>query len=477
MSKLEYYNSQRIKNWSTRTEHNNSTNDVSSPRISYHKLLNRIYSRIIPPNSSVLEFGCGNGALISAIKPGRGVGVDFCKQPLSIAKQTYPDIEFFEGDVHTFSQLNETFEYIILSDLANDLYDVQKALENIKNYCHSETKIIFNIYSNLWSAPLALARKLGMAQPVLAQNWLTPDDMRNLIGLSDMETVKSWEEILLPLTIPGFDLLFNKILVKIWPFKYLALCNMVIARLKPENTTKQHSVSIVVAARNESGNIKDILDRVPVMGSGTELIFVEGGSSDDTYSIIESAIADYHRMPVKLMKQPGKGKGDAIRMGFDAATNDILMILDADLTVMPEDLPKFYDALVSGKAEFVNGVRLVYPMEDQAMRFINLLGNKFFSLGFSYLLDQPIKDTLCGTKVLYKTNYQKIADNRDYFGEFDPFGDFDLIFGAAKLNLKILDMPVRYQSRTYGETNINRWQGGWLLLRMLVVAARKLKFV
>lgn len=165
-----------------------------------------------------------------------------------------------------------------------------------------------------------------------------------------------------------------------------------------------------------------------------------------------------------------------MRLGYEKATGEILMILDADLTVPPEDLPKFYDAIASGTAEFANGVRLVYPMEDEAMRFLNMCGNKFFSILFSWLLNLPMKDTLCGTKVFTQETYQKIADNRSYFGDFDPFGDFDLIFGAAKLNLAIRDIPVRYRSRTYGEPQIDRWRDGMLLIRMSAFAAKKLKF-
>ena len=178
----------------------------------------------------------------------------------------------------------------------------------------------------------------------------------------------------------------------------------------------------------------------------------------------------------QVLKQTGKGKGDAVRLGFAHARGDVLMILDAELTVLSENLPRFYEALVSGRGEFINGVRLVYPMEAQAMRFFNLLGNKFFSLAFTWLLGQSVKDTLCGTKVLWKREYDLIAANRSYFGDFDPFGDFDLLFGAARLSLKIVDLPIRYHERTYGETNINRWRHGWLLLRMVMFAARRIKF-
>ena len=177
------------------------------------------------------------------------------------------------------------------------------------------------------------------------------------------------------------------------------------------------------------------------------------------------------------MRQPGRGKGDAVRFGFEKAEGDILMILDADMTVPPEDLERFYMMLVSRRGEFINGVRLVYPMEEQAMRFFNMLGNKFFSLAFSWLLGQPIKDTLCGTKVLWKRDYELLARNREYFGNFDPFGDFDLLFGAAKLNLKIVELPIRYRSRSYGDTNIDRWRHGWMLIKMVIFAAKRLKFI
>jgi len=165
-----------------------------------------------------------------------------------------------------------------------------------------------------------------------------------------------------------------------------------------------------------------------------------------------------------------------VRAGFAAATGDILMILDADMTVPPEDLPRFFDAIAKDKGEFINGVRLVYPMAEEAMRFFNLVGNKFFAAAFTWLQGQPIRDTLCGTKVLWRKDYDRLAANRTYFGDFDPFGDFDLLFGAAKLNLKILELPVRYQARRYGETNISRWRHGVLLLKMVVFAARRIKF-
>ncbi|MCL1915395.1 MAG: glycosyltransferase family 2 protein [Desulfovibrionaceae bacterium] len=233
---------------------------------------------------------------------------------------------------------------------------------------------------------------------------------------------------------------------------------------------------MVIPARNEAGNIENALLRTPEMGAGTEIIFVEGNSTDNTWESITEAIARHPERRCKALRQPGKGKGDAVRAGFAVAEGDILMILDADLTMPPETLPQFFEAIASNHGEFINGVRLVYPQEKEAMRFFNLVGNKFFSLAFSWLLGRPIKDTLCGTKVLSRANYLKIAANRAYFGDFDPFGDFDLLFGAARQNLKIVDLPVRYRERTYGETNISRWRDGFILLRMVLFALNRIKF-
>jgi len=291
--------------------------------------------------------------------------------------------------------------------------------------------------------------------------------------------IRHWPEILMPLPIPLLAPLANRWLVRFWPFNLLGLTNFIVARPRPrvDRVSEEPSVSVVVPARNEEGNIPQILRRVPRMGRETEIVFVEGHSTDNTYAAIERAIRERPDIPCRLLRQTGKGKGDAVRLGFVQARGEMLMILDADLTVPPETLPRFYEVLRTGKGDFANGVRLVYPMEKQAMRFLNLLGNKFFSLAFSWLLGQPVKDTLCGTKVLWRSDYERIAANRSYFGEFDPFGDFDLLFGAARLNLKIVDLPIRYRERTYGATNIQRWRHGLLLLQMVIFAARRLKFV
>jgi ubiquinone/menaquinone biosynthesis C-methylase UbiE len=444
----------------------------------YHRRLTQIYQSLVSPGQSVLELGCARGDLLAALNPGKGVGADFSEEMIEAARRRHPNLHFFQADAHAL-ELSEKFDVIILSDLVNDLWDVQTVLNKVCQLTTPRSRIIINTYSRLWEPTLNVAQWFGLAKPTLYQNWLTVEDIASLLNLADCEVIKQSKEILLPLPIPLLADLCNRYLVRLWPFKHLALTNFIVARLRPQPgaRAKRPSVSVIVPARNEAGNISDIFARTPHMGRGTELVFVEGHSRDSTYAAIETEIAAHPERCCQLLRQTGTGKGDAVRLGFARARGEMLMILDADLTVPPEDLPRFYEALDSGKGEFINGVRLVYPMEKQAMRFLNLVGNKFFSLAFSWLLGQSIKDTLCGTKVLWKRDYEAIAANRAYFGDFDPFGDFDLIFGAVKLNLKISDLPIRYRERTYGTTNIQRWKHGWLLLKMVVFAAKRLKFV
>ncbi|MFZ5910064.1 MAG: glycosyltransferase [Chloroflexota bacterium] len=440
----------------------------------YHRRLEEIYRFLVRPGQRVLEIGSGTGDLLAALQPAYGLGIDFSGEVIARARQHHPGLEFVQADAHDLPSIQGPFDVIIFSDTVNELWDVQQAFEQIRPLCGPRTRLILNFYSRLWELPLALAQELNLATPTLDQNWLTRQDVANMLNLAGFETIRAWQEVLWPLPLGGF---FNKFLARFWPFRELTLSNFVIARPQPERPRQQPTVSVIVPARNEAGNIHAIFGRVPQMGQRTELVFVEGHSRDDTYAVIERELAAHPPTPGLLLRQTGIGKADAVRLGFERASGDILMILDADLTVPPEDLPRFYEALVSGKGEFINGVRLVYPMEKQAMRSLNFLGNKFFSLAFSWLLGQPIKDTLCGTKVLWKADYEKIAANRSYFGDFDPFGDFDLIFGAAKLNLKIVDLPIRYRERIYGTTNISRWKHGLLLLRMVAFAARRIKFV
>jgi SAM-dependent methyltransferase len=445
----------------------------------YHARLVEVYRSVVMPGRRVLEIGCGRGDLLDSLQPSFGLGVDFSSRMVREAARRHPNLHFVQADAHALDLEGQTFDAVVLSDLVNDLWDVQLAFRQVARLTHPGSRVILNFYSRLWELPLEATRTLGLARPLLEQNWLTVADVDNLLRLADFEVTRRWDEILMPLRVPGLDTLANRYLARIWPLDQAALTHFVVARPAPDRLARTQAplVSVVVPARNESGNIAAIFERTPEMGRGTELVFVEGHSTDDTLTAIKREMARHPDRPALLLRQTGKGKGDAVRIGFERARGDVLMILDADLTVAPEDLPRFLDALLSGKGEFINGVRLVYPMQKQAMRFFNLLGNKFFSLAFSWLLGQSVKDTLCGTKVLWSADYRRIAAQRDYFGDFDPFGDFDLLFGATRLSLKIVDLPIRYRERTYGKTNIQRWRHGWLLLRMVLFAARRIKFI
>lgn len=460
-------------------EHRRVWNDAAGVKSwgqSYHRRLEEIYRFLVSPGKRVLEVGCGEGDLLASVAPANGVGIDFAERMIEVARANHPELRFIEGSIEK-ADIDETFDFIILSDVVNDLWDIRAVLDRCHQWCHPRTRLIVNLYSRLWQPILAAARRLSLARRVPTQSWVTKEDMNNFLRLADFEVLRNWPEVLWPLATPLMEPACNRFLVKLWPFRIAALTNFVVARPLKRQQQAQASVSVVVPARNEAGNIRTILEQVPELGNGTEIIFVEGGSTDGTFETVEREMKAFPERKVKLLRQSGQGKNDAVRLGFSLADGEILMIYDADVTVPPGDLRHFYDALACERGEFINGVRLVYPMEDQAMRTFNLIGNKFFSLAFSALLGQDIKDTLCGTKVMWREDYKRLEENRAYFGEFDPFGDFDLLFGAAKLNLRIVDMPVRYRERTYGSTNIHRWKHGWLLLKMVIFAARRIKFV
>lgn len=448
----------------------------------YHGAIASLYGFSIPPNASVLEIGSGNGDLLASLNPSYGLGIDISGEMVRHAAAKYPDLEFQQMCAERLSLPDKKFDYIILSDLVGYLYDIRLVFERLRTVCHSRTRIVLNWYSRLWQPILTLAEKFGFKFPQPLLNWTTEQDISNLLYLAGFEVIQQRGHILLPKQIPFLSTFANRYLAHLPGIRSLCLTNWVVARPLEgrsdlELPAPPPRVSVICACRNESGNIENLVRRLPEMGSHTELIFVEGHSTDDTLQQCRSVAAAMPDKDIKVLVQKGKGKGDAVRLGFSKATGDILMILDADLSVVPEDMPQFYDALMSGKGEFINGSRLVYLMDPRAMRFLNLLGNKSFALLLSWILGQPVKDTLCGTKVLRRIDYEKIADGRGYFGDFDPFGDFDLLFGASKLNLKIVEVPVRYRQRTYGETNISRFTHGWLLLKMSAKAAAKLLFV
>ena len=446
----------------------------------YYRDLTRFYQFHIPAGKRVLELGCGKGDLLAALRPSYGLGVDFCAAMAREAKARHPELHFVQADIESLP-VNGKFDYVVLSDILENLDDVQGALADLRPCCAPRTRIICNFFNHVWQPILTFGEWVNLKTPTPLSNWLSPADVENLFHLAGYETVSRGYRMLFPRHIPGLSFLFNRVLANLPGFRKLCLTQHLVARLQPapdSDWEKRWSVSILIPTRNEAGNIPSCFERVPHLGKWTELLFVDGDSTDGTVQAIEQSIAEHgHEWRRALLIPQGgaRGKCDAVRKGFAQARGDILMILDSDLTMPPEDLPKFYEAIATGRGEFINGCRLVYPMEKQAMRLVNYLGNKTFSMLFTWLLNQRIKDTLCGTKVLWREDYELIGENRHYFGDFDPFGDFDLIFGAAKLDRKIVDLPIRYRERAYGQTKIERWKHALLLFRMCGVALRRLK--
>ncbi|MDP6786461.1 MAG: glycosyltransferase [Rhodospirillales bacterium] len=433
---------------------------------------------LVPEGLRVLELGCGTGQLLARLKPAIGVGVDFSSEMIAIARRNNPQHTFIVADVedgNLVSKLVGPFDFIVISDTMGSFQDCITTIENLLPLCTRDTRLIVAYYSHLWEPILKVGEWLGAKTTEPELNWLSSHGIVSILELSGFEVIKREWRQLLPKKWFGLGTLVSRYIATLPGIRRLALRNYVVAQPSRERRLGTPSASVVIPCRNEKGNIEPAIRRLPRFCDDLEILFVEGNSDDGTFAEVLRVQAAYPDLNIKALQQKGTGKGDAVHLGFEKARGDILIILDADLTVAPEDLPKFYAAITSGKGDFINGTRFVYPMETGAMRLLNNWSNRAFARIFSYLLNQRLTDTLCGTKVLSRTNYRKIIANRDYFGDFDPFGDFDLIFGAVKLHLKIVEIPVSYANRRYGTTQISRFSDGWLLLRMVLFAYRKLK--
>jgi glycosyltransferase involved in cell wall biosynthesis/ubiquinone/menaquinone biosynthesis C-methylase UbiE len=463
----------------------------------YYAYLESRLRLLVPPAQSVLELGCGTGNLLAALQPDRALGIDVSPRMIEMAAHKYSRLNFRVDDAESV-QSPEPFDYVIASDLVGDLLDIGAMLNRVHALSHGQTRLILTFHNPALEGMLRLAQRVGAAMAPARQNWIGPRDLADILQLGDFTVEHVESGLLLPLPIPLLASVANARLARLPGPRYFNLLNIVVARpVKPRPRPGPLTCTVVIPCRNEVDNIEPAIARVPDLGGHTEILFVDGASTDGTVERIEQLQARHRgHKDIKLLHQTARlstgahlertdpnapvamlklGKGDAVRKGFDVATGDVLMILDADLTVPPEDLPAFFAALATGKADFINGNRLLYPMEERAMKFVNYLGNKFFSVLFTWLLGQRVRDTLCGTKALRKADYLRIKEGRAYFGEFDPFGDFDLLFGAARLKLRIVDVPVRYRRRIAGVTKVRVLKHGWLLLAMSVVAFRKFK--
>ena len=440
----------------------------------YHKEVLRFCRSVVPEGESVLVLGCGTGDLLAGLKPKRGLGIDFSEAMVRQARKKYADLEFRVGRAECLPE-GERFEWIILSDLLGFLPDIQGVFSELWKVVLPGSRVLVTHYNPLWKPMLKAAEMLGFKMPEPVQNWLTHRDIHNLLYLCGFETIRRENRLLLPCGVPVLAWFSNRLLAKVPGLRRMCLIQTLVARpVFPAREASAVSCSVVVPCKNERGTVEEAIVRTPHMGAHTELLFVVGHSTDGTAEEVARCMAVHAEADIRLIRQAGSGKGDAVRQGFEEAVGDVLMILDGDLTVAPEDLPKFFHALVSGRAELAVGTRLIYPMEHAAMRFLNLLGNRFFGRVLSCLLGQRISDTLCGTKALFASDYRKVVKIRRDVCDFDPFGDFDLLLSASKLVRKIVEVPVRYRDRVYGTTQIHRFRHGYLLLRVCWAAFRKL---
>jgi SAM-dependent methyltransferase len=438
----------------------------------YHDLIDGIARSLVPAGETVLEIGCGRGDLLASLRPSRGIGVDVSGAMIAAGRVRHPELELHHSAGEQLD-LDETFDYIVLTDLIPYVDDLLRLFDVIRRHSHARTRVIVSFHSQLWRPMLTAMAALRLRPNRPVRNWIAPRDLVNLLDLAGFEVVSQRQEILLPVGLGPLSRFLNGWIARLPGIRALALTSWAVARPLPEKHSEM-KVSVIVPCRNESGSIADLVERIPEVGAGTEIVFVEGGSEDDTRDRIEAEIERRSDRNMRLVAQQGTGKWNAVQEGFDASTGELLVILDGDMTVDPEELGRVYEAIASGHGEFVNGNRLVYGMEPGAMRFLNMVGNKFFAALLSRVLGQYVKDTLCGTKAILRPDWELIRRRRDELGAPDPYGDFELLLGSALLGLKITNLPVRYRARRYGDTNIQRFSGGAMLAKLAAAGFRRI---
>jgi SAM-dependent methyltransferase len=438
---------------------------IESNRYFYDRL-KRLLRFVVEPGKRVLQVRCQTGHLLDAVNPSYGVGVELGEAMVDCARKQFPQLHFVQSDPEEL-ELGETFDYVLFDHIF-DTVDILKALEKIRHHCNTNTRIVVINYNHLWQPVLELASKVGMRSRFVEPNWVSEHDLRVFLGLAGLQPIRTYRLFLFPKRLPLFSALMNDFLGRLPGLNRLGLMQITVARPAPEPIAERDvSVSVVVPCRNEAGNVREAVERMPEMGQQMEILFCDDKSTDGTADVVKRMQSLYPEREIRLIGGPGISKAQNVWTGFRAARGDVLMILDADLSVMPEELPVFLRALLSGRGDFINGSRLVYPMQRHAMKFANMLGNKFFSLVFSFLLNQRIKDTLCGTKVLWRRDWERLEPHLGQWGIQDLWGDYELLFGASRLSLRIVDVPVHYQERVHGLTKMNRvFANGLRMLRI-----------
>ena len=421
----------------------------------FYDRLKRLLQFIVEPTKRVLDIRCQTGHLLASVQPSHGVGVEISDGMVARAREQHPELEFSKSDPEDL-QLAEKFDYILFNHIF-DTVDILGAFERIREHCTDETRVVVINYNQMWRPILEWASKVGLRSRFVEPNWVSENDIRNFLKLAGFRPVRKYRLLLFPKWIPLFSAFMNDFLARMPALRRLCLMHVIVARpiFRPI-PAEEVSVSVVVPCRNEVGNIESAVQRIPSMGKHTEIIFCDDQSTDGTAEEIDRVRRLHPEKDIRLVKGPGISKAENVWTGFRASRSDLLMILDADLTVMPEELPAFFGAVVSGRGDFINGSRLIYPMQEGAMKFANMVANKLFGVVFSFLLDQRIKDTLCGTKVLWRKDWVRMERSLGCWGITDFWGDYELLFGASRLQLDIVEVPVHYQERIHGVTKMTR---------------------
>ncbi len=267
----------------------------------YCREIERAYAQIIPSGMRVLELGCGTGDLLAAMKPSDGLGIDIDSGRIDVAKRIHGeqgDLRYVTGDADSADYEGEKpFDYVIMSDLLPLLKDVQQTLERVRTICSSHSRVVITVHSNLWRPLMSLAALLRLRPPLPAYNWLSTSDIRNLLHLAGFDVVTSTGVVLLPLGIPVLGWIFNRLLGTLPVLNLLCLSCRIVARPTTTRTTAAESeppsVSVLIPTRNEKGNIEQAFSRTSSMGKWTELVFVDGHSTDGTVEEIERCIGKY----------------------------------------------------------------------------------------------------------------------------------------------------------------------------------------
>jgi hypothetical protein len=434
------------------------------------------YDRLLTPDEPrLLEIGFVRGQLLTEWPALGFTGVDCFRFQVDQVNSHLPqsDFQVKAGEQLT---LEAGLDVVIISDALDEAMDVGQLHEPVQAVYSPETRPIFNYHSNLWDSLFTAAHRLGLRRKALQSDLWVTADAKSLPDLSAWD-VAQLHHFLVAADRGRLGSIIDHYPALIHPLFCLTVSIAARSRGRPAaSPARALSASVVGPARNEAGSIAGAVARTPTMSEDSNLIFERGYSRDDTWTRIQKVAANHPPLKIEALRPSDRGKGDAELAELAAAASDVLTALEADPTTPHEELPKVYEVIASGKAELADGVSLIYPTSQRAMQFLYLRAKNSFGLIFSWLLCPPAKDTLWGTEVLRRAQYENIAANRTYFGDFDPLGDFDLGFGAATQNLKIADTPIRHRERTHGETNIQRRRHGWLLLRTVIFPPSKLKF-